>query len=58
MMTSGTEVAKQVGILKPVIRPQARFPISDSAPAGVDLVADGSVRRLVVKPEGCRAQGR
>lgn len=60
MMTSGTEVAKQVGILKPVIRPQARFPISDSAPGWADLVADGSVQRLVVKPEdvGLKGDGR
>ena len=60
MMTSGTEVAKQVGILKPVIRPQARFPISDAAPGWADLVADGSVQRLVVKPEdvGLKGDGR
>lgn len=60
MMTSGTEVAKQVGILKPVIRPQARFPISDAAPDWTDLVADGSVQRLAVKPEdvGLKGDGR
>ncbi|KAB2967762.1 NosR/NirI family protein [Zoogloea sp.] len=60
MMTSGTEVAKQVGILKPVIRPQARFPISDAAPGWADLVADGSVQHLVVKPEdvGLKSDGR
>ncbi|MCK6395928.1 4Fe-4S binding protein [Zoogloea sp.] len=60
MMTSGSEVAKQVGILKPVIRPQARFPTSTVTPSWADLVADGSVQRLTVKPEevGLKNDGR
>ncbi len=60
MMTSGGEVAKQVGILKPVIRPQARFPAATATPSWSDLVADGSVQRLTVKPEevGLKSDGR
>lgn len=60
MMTSGSEVAKQVGILKPVNRPQARFPASTATPSWADLVADGSVQRLTVKPEevGLKNDGR
>lgn len=60
MMTSGNEVAKQVGILKPVNRPQARFIASTATPAWADLVSDGSVQRLVVKAEevGLKSDGR
>ena len=60
MMTSGSEVAKQVGILKPVNRPQARFPASTATPSWAELVADGSVQRLTVKPEevGLKSDGR
>ena len=60
MMTSGSEVAKQVGILKPVIRPQATFTTSSAVPTWADLVADGSVQRLTVKPEevGLRGSGK
>lgn len=60
MMTSGSEVAKQVGILKPVNRPQARFPASSATPSWAELVADGSVQRLTVKPEevGLKSDGR
>ncbi|WP_079433950.1 NosR/NirI family protein [Zoogloea sp. LCSB751] len=57
MMTSGTTVAKQVGILKPVIRPQAKFPPATGTPSWSDLVADGSVQRLTVKPEEVGLKG-
>ncbi|WP_374479662.1 4Fe-4S binding protein [Zoogloea sp.] len=57
MMTSGTTVAKQVGILKPVIRPQAKFPPASGTPSWSDLVADGSVQRLTVKPEEVGLKG-
>lgn len=57
MMTSGTTVAKQVGILKPVIRPQAKFPAATAAPSWSELVADGSVQRLTVKPEEVGLKG-
>ncbi len=60
MMVSGGEVAKQVGILKPVIRPQAKFPPAGPAPSWAQLVEDGSVQRLTVKPEevGLKSDGR
>ncbi len=60
MMTSGNEVAKQVGILKPVIRPQAKFTVSTALPSWADLVADGSVQRLTIQPQdvGLRASGK
>ena len=59
MMTSGSEVAKQVGILKPVIRPQARFTAPTATPSWAEMVADGSVQRLTVKPEevGLKGEG-
>ena len=60
MMTSGSAVAKQVGILKPVIRPQAKFTATTAAPSWAQLVEDGSVQRLVVKAEevGLKSDGR
>ena len=60
MMTSGSTVAKQVGILKPVIRPQARFPAATAQPTWAQLVEDGSVQHLVVKAEevGLKSDGR
>ena len=51
MMTSGTAVARQVGILKPTIREQASFVETGSKPDWATLVKDGSVQRLVVTPE-------
>ncbi len=51
MMTSGTAVARQVGILKPTIREQAKFIETGVKPDWAKLVEDGSVKRLVVKPE-------
>ena len=60
MMTSGSTVAKQVGILKPVIRPQARFPAATAQPTWAQLVEDGSVQNLVVKAKevGLKSDGR
>lgn len=51
MMVSGGEVAKQVGILKPIIRPQAKFIDSGKPLSWEELVAEGSVRRLLVEPQ-------
>lgn len=50
----------RVGILKPVIRPQAKFPPAGPAPSWAQLVEDGSVQRLTVKPEevGLKSDGR
>ncbi len=49
MMRSGLEVAKQVGIIKPKIRPQAKFvPLAEKLDWAA-LVKEGSVQRLVVQ---------
>ncbi|HRE16973.1 MAG TPA: FMN-binding protein, partial [Rhodocyclaceae bacterium] len=51
MMVSGSEVAKQVGILKPVVRPPAKFLDSDKILSWDELAAEGSVRRLRIEPQ-------
>ena len=51
MMTSGTAVARQVGILAPTVREPARFAVSGQRLSWVQLVKQGSVQRLLVKPE-------
>ncbi|WP_018992001.1 NosR/NirI family protein [Aromatoleum toluclasticum] len=51
MMTSGTSVARQVGILKPTIREQAKFVDSGIKPDWASLVKEGAVKRIVVTPE-------
>ena len=54
------EIAKQVGILKPIIRPQARFTPQDKIPDWQTLLGNGGVQHLLIKPEdlGQRATGR
>ena len=50
MMRSAYEIAKQVGIIKAVPRPQARFtPVSEQRTWN-ELLAEGSVQRLTVTP--------
>lgn len=51
MMRSGVQIARQVGILKPTIRPQAKFTELAKSPTWDDLVAEGGVQRLLVKRE-------
>ncbi|NMG15709.1 NosR/NirI family protein [Aromatoleum bremense] len=51
MMTSGTNVARQVGILKPTVREPAKFVQTGVKPDWTKLVNEGSVQRLVVTPE-------
>lgn len=51
MMTSGAAVGRQVGILEPTVRPQARFADTDDTPDWATLVKQGAVKRLTVKPE-------
>ncbi len=54
------EIAKQVGILKPIIRPQARFTPQDKIPDWQTLLGNGGVQHLLIKPEdlGQAATGR
>ncbi|MCK2127179.1 NosR/NirI family protein [Thauera aromatica] len=51
MMTSGAAVARQVGILEPTIRPQARFADAGRQLDWATLVDEGAVQRLTVRPE-------
>jgi NosR/NirI family nitrous oxide reductase transcriptional regulator len=51
MMLSGTEVAKQVGIIKPTIRPQPEFIEVRKHLSWQDLVKEGSVQHLVVSTD-------
>ncbi|BAL24720.1 NosR/NirI family protein [Azoarcus sp. KH32C] len=51
MMKSGTAVARQVGILKPTIREQAKLVETGAKPDWAALVKEGSVQRLVVSTE-------
>lgn len=50
MTRSAVEIAKQVGILKPKIRPQARLAQVDEKLGWAALVKEGSVQRLDVQP--------
>ncbi|HJV27798.1 MAG TPA: 4Fe-4S binding protein [Aromatoleum sp.] len=51
MMKSGSAVARQVGILKPTIREQAKLLETGAKPDWATLVKEGSVQRLVVSNE-------
>ncbi|MBA3057360.1 MAG: NosR/NirI family protein [Gammaproteobacteria bacterium] len=51
MMTSGTAVARQVGILAPTMRESARFAATGQRLSWEQLIKQGSVQRLLVKPE-------
>jgi len=50
ILRSGYEIAKQVGIIKPVIRPQPRFTPLQETLSWDELVAEGGVQRLTVQP--------
>ncbi|THF67142.1 regulatory protein NosR [Pseudothauera nasutitermitis] len=51
MMASGGAVARQVGILEPVVREPARLKETGAALDWGALVKEGSVKRLTVRPE-------
>ncbi|MBK9572041.1 MAG: regulatory protein NosR [Rhodoferax sp.] len=51
MMASGTAVARQVGILAPTKRDPARYVVTGQRLSWAQLVKQGSVQRLAVKPE-------
>jgi len=51
MLRCGVAIARQVGILKPTVLPQAKFTELATTPAWDDWVADGSVKRLLVTRE-------
>ena len=51
MLASGTAIARQVGILEPTVRAAARFAVSGRRYGWNELVEQGSVQRLLVRPE-------
>ncbi|CAN5711703.1 NosR/NirI family protein [soil metagenome] len=51
LMTSGTAVARQVGILAPTVRAAANYAVTGKRLNWEQLVKQGSVQRLLVKPE-------
>jgi NosR/NirI family nitrous oxide reductase transcriptional regulator len=51
MLRSGVAIARQVGIIKSEPKPQARFTAFDEPHSWEELVREGSVQRLTVRPE-------
>lgn len=51
MTTSGTSVARQVGILAPTVREPARYKVTGNALTWDELVGRGAVQHLLVMPE-------
>lgn len=51
ILRSAMKIARQVGIVKPVLRPQVAFTASGQATSWNALVADGSVGRLTVRAQ-------
>ena len=51
MMTSGMAVARQVGIVAPTIREPAKYAVTGQRLSWEQLVKQGSVQHLLVKPE-------
>ncbi|MEO5607768.1 MAG: 4Fe-4S binding protein [Polaromonas sp.] len=51
MMTSGTSVARQVGILAPTVREPARYKVTGETLTWDELVGRGAVQHLLVMPE-------
>jgi NosR/NirI family nitrous oxide reductase transcriptional regulator len=57
MLRSGMEIAKQVGIIKRIIRPQAKFVPGTGKLSWDELVKDGAVQRLTAMPEDVGVKG-
>lgn len=51
MMASGSAIARQVGILAPIVREPARYAVTGQKLSWEQLVKQGSVQRLQVMPE-------
>jgi NosR/NirI family nitrous oxide reductase transcriptional regulator len=51
ILRSATEIARQVGILKPTVRPQAKYTLGDVKLDWNALVKEGAVQRLTVQPQ-------
>ncbi|HEY6095053.1 MAG TPA: 4Fe-4S binding protein [Gallionellaceae bacterium] len=57
MLRSGIEIAKQVGIIKPTIRPQAKFSAFSGKLSWDEMMKEGSIQRLTVSPDEVGAKG-
>lgn len=59
MLRCGMEIAKQVGIIKPTIRPQAKYTAVTDKLSWGELLKEGAVQRLSVSPDevGVKAEG-
>ncbi len=51
IVRSAMEIAKQVGIVKPVLRPQIQFAAVGETPDWATLLKDGSIRHLTVRTQ-------
>jgi len=51
ILRSAKEVARQVGILKPTLRPQARYALTEATRDWQALLDEGSIERLTVQPQ-------
>ena len=51
ILRSAMEIARQVGIVKPTIRPQAKYALTEATLDWDTMVKEGSVRRLTVNPQ-------
>jgi NosR/NirI family nitrous oxide reductase transcriptional regulator len=57
MLRSGIEIARQVGIIKPTIRPQAIFTDIKDRLSWNEMVSEGSIQRLTVSLGDVGAEG-
>nr|WP_236599574.1 4Fe-4S binding protein [Ramlibacter alkalitolerans] len=57
ILRSAREVARQVGILQPTVRPQARFALTEAARDWQSLLDEGSIQRLTVQPRDLGREG-
>lgn len=57
ILRSGIEIARQVGIIKPIIRPQAVFADIADRLGWDEMVGEGSIERLTVSPSDVGAEG-
>jgi len=57
ILRCGMEIAKQVGIIQPTIRPQAKFTAVADKLSWDEMVKEGSVQRLTVSPDDVGVKG-
>ncbi|TCV83267.1 4Fe-4S binding protein [Sulfurirhabdus autotrophica] len=57
MLRSGMEIAKQVGIIKPTIRPQAKFTAISNKLSWEEMVKQGVVQHLTVSTKDVGVEG-